>query len=475
MVAYNPKPLSLEPLPQVIALSPRIEDGKFVLILGAGVSIGEPTCLPSGSELALNVKTRLLDGPLASIVGPVDDDNLLAIADTVESQALASFPAFIRAILETADFRAALPNYAHLAITLLMAETNAPVLSTNWDTCIERASSITTLYIVPCTCRGHILNAGNSTLLLKLHGCATNEGSICVSSRQIAEETWWAANQVGAAIEAGFIAFLGIGSIAQYIRSSVQKILDMSKQLSNVLIVNPILGDDWSQLLTDADEQNIAISSEEFLDEILRTLTLSQLSRANTLARELMEESQPNINVETATHAVIDFFRKFPAHFIWLWVRRGFFSTGPNPSVLDPVFKQFVIGLALINHVSPFNHFEIIGDTAYASSEDFIIEFAWARDPTSARTLFRKKLASLSTDKKRHVLPQDKCFLIVAYGAIGALPSSIMKESIIDERHLADIIDGPDTISVRWVNLGDLTETREKDRICQMVGVEVND
>jgi len=408
-------------------------------------------------------------------VRPVDDDNLLAMADAVETQLPEAFPAFIRTILETADFRVAIPNYAHLAITLLMAETNAPVLSTNWDTCIERASPTTASFIVACTCRDHILNAGNSTLLLKLHGCANDEGSICVSSRQITEETWWATSQVGAAIETGFVAFLGIGSVAPYIKTSVEKILGMSKQLSNVLIIDPVLSEEWNHLLTNPEKHNIAISSEEFLDNILRTLTLSQLSRANALAREVAEGSNPGIDVEAATLSVIDFFRKYPAHFMWLWVRRGFFTTGPNQSIMDPTFKQFVLGLALINSVSPFSHFVTVGDTAYIRSEQFVIELAWARDPVSAKTLYRKKLNSLGSDKKRNVLPQDKPFVVVAHGAVGGLPSSIMKESIVDERHLDDIIDGSGALNVRWVNLGDLIQTWERDRVCQMIGVGVND
>jgi len=475
MITYNPRPLGEEALPQVVAIGPRIEDRKLVLVIGAGVSIGMPTCLPSGVELARNVKARLLTSPLAAIIQPVANDDLLAMADAVDTQLPETFPAFVRAILETADFRAAMPNYAHLAIALLMAETNVPVLSTNWDTCIERASQPTASFIVACTCRDNILNAGNSILLLKLHGCATNESSIRISSRQIAEETWWAINQVGAAIETGFVAFLGIGSIAPYIKTSVQKILGMSKQLSNILIIDPLLSKEWGPLLTDPKKQNIAISSEEFLDDILRTLTLSQLSRANALAQEVAEGAHTGIDVKEATRLVIDFFRKYPAHFIWLWVRRGFFSTGPNQSIMDPTFKQFVLGLALINSVSPFSNFVAVADTVYMRSEQFVIEIAWARDPISAKTLYLKKSSSLSTDKKRNALPQDKPFVVVAYGAVGGPPASIMKDSIVEERHPADIIDGSDTLDIRWVNLGDLIQNWEKAKICQMVGVGVND
>jgi hypothetical protein len=473
MVEHTPKLLAVPPMPAVLPLGPRITDGKFVLILGAGISMGEPTCLPSGAELAKVVKSKLLGGSLEGIVRSLDDTDLLSMADAVETKSPIAFPVFIRTILDSANFRTAMPNYAHYAISLLMAEAGVSVLSTNWDTCIERATT-TNSYIVACISRDDILNAGNSVLLVKLHGCATNQGSIRVSSKQIAEETWWVTGQVGAAIEAGFVAFLGIGEIAPYIKLSVQKVLGMSKELSNVLVVDPTLSGEWSSLLADADKNYISTTSEEFLDDILRMLTQTQLSRARALAQEVMNDSQPGINVLEATNAVIDFLHNYPAHYIWLWVRRGFFASGPNSSILDPEFAQFVLGLALIHYVSPFCHFEIIGDTASIRSKDFAIELAWAREPGTASTIRRRKLTSLRIDKKRNFLPQIQRYVVVEHGTVFKGPSA-MKESVVDKLKPADLIIGSATVLVTWINLGDLIQTWDKDKICRRVGVGIHD
>ena len=476
MEEYEPKTLGIEPSAQIAALGPRTEEKKLVLVVGAGVSMGPPTCLPSGSELARNVKTRLLDSPLGSIISPVTGESLLTMADVVENNSLAAFPLFVKTILESADFKTASPNYAHLAIALLMAETNAQVLSTNWDTCIEQSASDVYSDIVACFDWGGVQSAGDSTKLFKLHGCAKNEFSIRVSTRQISEETWWAKHQVGAAIETGSVVFLGIGSIAEYIRLTLQIILKMVKNLSNVFIVDPALSGDWNSLVEGGVRNYLPIRSEEFLDDILRTITLSQLSRVNILAQDMTKDVRwSNINIEEAVRETVDFFRKFPAHYLWLWVRRGFFSVKPNPSILDPTFRQFVLALALINCISPFYDIYMTGSTSCIRTKDFIVELAWSREPLASSNLCRRKLTSLKRDKRKNLLPQAKSFIILSHGFVGGLPSSTMKESILHELHMADIIEGSEALGAKWVNLSELIQTGEKDKIGRLLGIQIDE
>lgn len=477
MKAYNPKTLSIEPSANIAVFGPRIEDRKMVLVIGAGVSMGPPTCLPSGTQLARKVKTRLLDGPLASIVELAPEDNLLAIADAVEENSPEAFPLFIRAILETADFKRAAPNYAHLAIALLLTETNVQALSTNWDTCIEQCSpSVYTTDIIGCFDRDGLQNAGNNTVFIKLHGCAKNEPSIRVSSRQIAEETWWATHQVGAALETSLVVFLGIGSIAEYIKTTLQKILGMTKDLSNAIIVDPELSADWNDLITSGVRNLLTIKSEEFLDDVLRTLTLSQISRVNLLAQDMDKELPwSDIDIAVAVREINNFFRNYPAHYIWLWVRRGFFTNGRNPSILDPTFRQIVLALALINCVSPLCEMGVIGNTSFIRCKDFAVEIAWARDPSASTVLCTRKINSLKEDKRRNLLPQPQRFVILAYGFAGGLPARIMKESVVAEPHIADIIDGSEALGAKWVSLTELIQTRKIDQIRTLLGANVDD
>lgn len=471
METYNIKTMNESIPASIIAIEPLIEARQVVLVIGAGVSMAPPTCLPSGTQLAQDVKTRLASSPISSIVQPVREDNLLAIADIIEEKALESFPLFTRAIIESANFKMATPNYAHLVIALLLTETNVQVLSINWDTCIERCSYIVSSSIIGCYNHEILQNHGNSSIFLKLHGCANHESSICISSKQISGETWWATSQVGAALETGKVAFLGIGSIAEYMKISLKKILERSRDPSNVFIIDPELSTDWNDLFADAHKYHIQTKSEEFLDDILRALTLSQISRVHPLAREIDKQLlKSDIDIAASVKQVCEFLSQYPAHYIWWWVRRGFFTNGQYQSILDPSFVQILLALAFINCVSPLREMKSIGDTSFMLCDDFTLEIAWARDPTASNQLCRKKIYSLIEGKTKHLLPQTYPFVILAYGHSGVLPSKIMKESVIAEPPMEDIIVGSQALDARWINVTELTQTRTIEDIRQILG-----
>ncbi len=82
-----------------------------------------------------------------------------------------------------------------------MAEGTVQVLSTSWDTCIERAASGVYCDVVACRQPGDLRMTGPSAILLKLHGCAEIQVSIRVANEEIIEPPWWASHQAGAAIE----------------------------------------------------------------------------------------------------------------------------------------------------------------------------------------------------------------------------------------------------------------------------------
>lgn len=81
----------------------------------------------------------------------------------------------------------------------------------------------------------------------------------------------------------------------------------------------------------------------------------------------------------------------------------------------------------------------------------------------------------MKTDKRKNLLPQVQHFIILAHGFVGVLPSPIMKESVVDEPYLADIIDGSEALGAKWVNLAELIQTGERDKICKLLGTNVDD
>ena len=59
METFSPKLLSIEPAASILAIIPRVENNNMVIVLGAGVSMGPPMSLPSGTQLTNRVMTRL--------------------------------------------------------------------------------------------------------------------------------------------------------------------------------------------------------------------------------------------------------------------------------------------------------------------------------------------------------------------------------------------------------------------------------
>ena len=135
---HHPSPILTGTPPYAISLAERASaGGKVVVYLGAGVSLAQPTGLPTGPALATAIHARLKVA--FHVLDAVNPTDLVAVADAV-----ASLPGGEEALRQTAaqsaDFKTAKPAYAHRTIAHLMLEGAIDVLTTNWDNCIERGA-----------------------------------------------------------------------------------------------------------------------------------------------------------------------------------------------------------------------------------------------------------------------------------------------------------------------------------------------
>lgn len=135
---HSPSTTSASVPPYAVALAQRAVAGdKVVVYAGAGVSLSAPTNLPNGRRLAESIHMQLQTPfPGLTAVSPHD---LVAVADFVA--ALPGGEDALRQIsARSANFRTAKPGYAHRLLAHLMLEGAIDVLTTNWDTCIERSA-----------------------------------------------------------------------------------------------------------------------------------------------------------------------------------------------------------------------------------------------------------------------------------------------------------------------------------------------
>lgn len=464
---YVPKSLSIPTDTWALSIASHVLNRSLAIVVGAGLSEASPTCLPLASQLAQTLKSSLQLTALADRVAHANDDDLLDVVDKaivsgddlsiVQRKIIDLFP----------QLKTAPPNYGHKAVALLMAE-GVLVLSTNWDTCIERAGHM--VYVDIATCRTHqeFQGAGASVRLPKLHGCARVDSSLFVSSRQIEQSPWWCGHQIGAALENGFVTFLGIGSLAPHIKNTVLKVLTKANGKS-ACVVAPTLSGDWDEALPN-HESRCLMEAQQFLDDLLRAITTDSLSKVLALADKKKKESPVvGIDIESATHSAVDFLRKSPAHIVWLWARRGLVPQGYGAVAVDPLFQKCIMALALINTVSKLLEVTSRGSVVSIRSEHFIVELALARQLTWSDDLSKSKRESLLSDKRANLFPLSDSFLVLSYNHLGPLPCAAMPQDLVDDRE--GIIYGPDIINDAWVGLDELLQVENRDKLSMLLGV----
>lgn len=277
---YLGKPLATPAGALPAALAASALDGRLTIYAGAGVSAAAPTNLPGAAGLA-----KLLFDHLAATIpmGGVDEWDLLAVADRVAAQP-AGKPLIRSAILRVASMTSARHNYAHSVLALLLCEGVATVIETNYDDCIERAALPERLSVVVTDADRIDMRMAS---LLKVHGCATRPSTMLVSTHDLDNAPLFAAAELAARLSSGDVAFIGLGSPADYVRSSLDQLV-ARVGMDRLTVIDPKMSDwtqtDWPDILAGLDAQRrVAESADEFCDALLRAYL--HATRANLRAK----------------------------------------------------------------------------------------------------------------------------------------------------------------------------------------------
>jgi hypothetical protein len=241
---------------------------------------------------------------------PLEDvahDDLVAVADAVEAQPLGA-DLLRRTILEVADLRGAEFNYAHEVLALLLCEGAATVLVTNYDDCIERAAQPERLLVVRTA--QEMLEATGAPLL-KAHGCATQPASMLVSQAELDTAPAWATTGIAARLRTDRVAFIGIGSPADYVRDTV-RLLITDIGVDHLVVADPALAQwdalpilAWRAVLPDlGSDQRDTRGAEEFCDALLRAYLHEPRATARTLVAAMPEEHGQRSGLEALLAAM---------------------------------------------------------------------------------------------------------------------------------------------------------------------------
>ncbi|WP_162602362.1 SIR2 family protein [Nocardioides daejeonensis] len=316
---YQPQALGSPPGTVAAHLAARAHDGRLTIYAGAGISQASPTDLPGAAALADLIVTRL--SGVMSFEG-VDRWDLLAVADHIAAHEMGG--ALLReTALSVADFVGAPYNYAHEVLAVLLCEGAATIFETNYDDCIERASR----HEHPPVARtaSELLN-GPSGPLIKAHGCVTLPPTMLFTTEELDNVDLWASASVAAKLAHDTVAFIGIGSVADYVRTSIATVL-AATGVEHLLLVGPGLGEwdddpnlDWRQLLPDLPlGQRVALSAEEFCDALLR----AYLVRFRSELQDLVADLAPMHGQRVGMDKLLAAFDSKPAVPVMLWLRHS--------------------------------------------------------------------------------------------------------------------------------------------------------
>lgn len=425
---HSPSPISAGVPPYAVALAARAASAsKLVIYAGAGISVSPPTNLPSGAGLAKALYSQLKD--IFDVLLGVDEWDLLGVADAV-----AQLPGGEEALRQTsarsANFRSAVPGYAHRVLAHLMLEGAIDVLTTNWDNCIERSCGEEEL---PTVTNEHDLADVTPPWVLKVHGCASRPGTLLVTTDHLASPPTWVLEQTHARLGSAVVVFIGIGDVAPYVRQRIVEAIGEVGSVENIRVVSPSINSDWdnSQWKTVApdlrQEHRIGVSADQFMDELGAAYIIARLA-------EHCLTAGPDLSAKLDDAKAVLF--KSDTLTVLQWSRTVDINPRAGESVLrSPELAKALIALGhLVGNAGELEHSRVF-DTALGPVEVMV----------STQTVAARRLVEVAKDRlHEHVSRGEPSPLFLVAGGVGPIPKhDALPQSIVGDADDADIVDGP--------------------------------
>jgi hypothetical protein len=427
---HCPSPVAATVPPYAIALASRaISAGKLVIYAGAGISLSQPTNLPTGAQLAAAIHMQLKSAfPVLATVEPWD---LVAVADAV-----ADLPGGEEALRQTsarsANFKTAKPGYAHKVLAHLMLEGAIDVLTTNWDNCIERGAGEERL---PTVTNDRDLADVTPPWVLKVHGCASKPDSLLVTSGHLDRPPTWVQEQTHARLGSAVVVFIGIGDVAGYVKQRIEEAIQEVGTVENIRVVAPDIKTKWedSQWKTVArslhDDHKIPATADLFMEQFAAAYIIGRLGEHSVT---LSSDEVLATELEAAKTGLL----KSDALTVLQWAR----AVDINPRVGEAVLKSSEFGkvLTALGHLA--------GDSARLNHNHI---FETAQGPVevliATQTMSPRRLVEAAANRLHdHASRGEPHPLFLVAGGVGPIPKpDSLPHSILGEADNLDIVDGP--------------------------------
>jgi hypothetical protein len=247
-----------------------------------------PTLLPSSREFVEDVLPRVERAFGISAEG-ADEDALRTLEELAdEAERGGVFDAFQELAVAGANFCDAPPNFGHRVLAVLLREGASAVFTVNWDRCIEHGSAAVGFHVDVTITEADRAHRFGSARYHKVHGCASQPSSLLISTAQLDEPPDWVRHEIGAALGASTLVFVGLGTVGGYVQRRVAQVMNAIGHAAPIWVADPDPSETWQELLVRAGEGHILeIDSNSFFDHLLRAFVREMLAHLVVAAREM--------------------------------------------------------------------------------------------------------------------------------------------------------------------------------------------
>lgn len=457
MAPFRPAPLSqwhpgdLQPLVKAAKL------GRLVLYLGAGVSIAEPSCGPTGTTVADNVR-RFVARWLEVDPDDLEGLSLEALAQRIEDEAESHLDELRERTAAAFDFRGMTPNFGHSAAALLLREGLVQLVSANWDCAVESAGRDVDVTIERVASQHESAQVTGGVQVYKMHGCATRPATIHVTQAEVDSPQTWAASRTQQALTSGIVVFVGLGTVGAYVSEPFPQLTRAwASQAASIRVVDPEMSPVWQNHLGHkiAQEAHIASTADDFFDGLLRAIVNDALDGAEQQAQTLAAHEPWAKTMVYGFEALRKALGTATADGVLRWWRDGVVSSqAGTPFITELAGQNCVMTVALIAGKDG-GDIEASGARSRqtVSSRDRYFEivslpgehFAHVRGVAQAR-MQRRHAEAVYADATKPIT-------VVVAGARGKFPASSAPTDIAaDPKAVADIASDLGSTSVRLVS-----------------------
>ena len=425
--------------------------GRIALVLGAGCSTEEPTCLPLSGDLAEECNRKLVADGILDKDEVEDCRDLSAIAEAVVNKTGSQRDLVERFPPDT--FRNAQPNEGYLIMAALLLEgALSNTLTLNFDTAARTALANLGTGPLVSTIRGPADHTRLGTRnLIYLHRDIDSDPDQLVLRSEDLEMAWrdhWEEVVTNQALAGPITVFVGLGSPASVLVDTTKRIRTAIGEQASVYVVDPTAYEDshFASELEICSDAYFRMGWGEFMQALSQRVVEEHRAAIERDCEELIEEldrREEDVSDICRRLADLGLLRLGQLRAAWM-LKGGSYLPHESDTPLH-LFSSLVIGVLMVERVS--------GHQA-GFAQDGLVEFS--RDSHLTRVIvcsgggwmtdarMETKLRKRQQELRQQGIPTS----VALVGGVEFNPNIAAPSDIIVDESPHDLVTGPEYLKI---------------------------